>query len=80
MGGMIVFALGTTFFHIALHIHGFTQGTIEMVVVDVVEHLVLPTEVETAEVFILQKVFAVLVYGVVEFLFVILIKGNADFL
>ena len=52
---MMDLMLGIALLHIALHNHRLTKGTIEVVVVDVVEHLVLPTEVEPAEVIVLQK-------------------------
>ena len=75
---MIVFTLSTTLLHVVLHGHCLSQRTIEVVVVDVIEYLVLPTEVESAEVILLQKIVAILVYSVVKLLFVILIEGNAD--
>ena len=48
-----------------------------MVVIDIVEHFVLPVEVESANVVLFQQVVAVFGYCVIELLFVILIEGNA---
>ena len=80
MGGLIEFTSGAALFHICLHCHGFSQGAIEVIVIDVVEHFVLPTEIESANVALLEQIVAIVGIRFVESVLVVLIEGDANFL
>ena len=80
LGRLVELTHVATALHLGLHLHGLAQRTIEVVVVDIIEYLVLPAEVIAFYVVFAQQVLAVVGDGFVELLLVVLIKSVADHL
>ena len=69
-----------TTLHLSLHPHGLAQGTVEVVVVDIIEYLVFPTKIVGNDVVLAQQIFTVVADCFVKLFLVVLIESVADYL